>query len=341
MEAGVSASTVSRTFNTPHLINQKTKQRVLEVARRMNYKPPRSRSVPMPVDAPEIRTSPVIGFQYFSEWAADTLQGNAFYSHVLAGALAEASDLGIRLMLSTSQRHDPTAPLPPMVVDQTVAGLLLVGVADKQITNRFTNRVSNIVFIDHRDPSGKHDSVLSDNFTGSRMATEHLFKLGHRRIAFLTGEDQADSFSDRLDGFVCAHFAAGIPVDYSLIVRKPHSDSDPTGVVKALLSRPDRPTGIVAANDDHAFTVMRVAHQLQLTIPGDISIIGFDDLQFSAKSIPPLTSMRVQTEVLGRLGVRRLFAKIADSADPSRANLPSVSLIPVQLIERQSCRAIG
>ena len=85
---------------------------------------------------------------------------------------------------------------------------------------------------------------------------------------------------------------------------------------------------------------MRVAHHLRLSIPGDISVVGFDDLQFSAKSIPPLTSMRVQTEILGRLGVRRLFAKIADSADPTRANLPSVSLVPVHLIERQSCKKV-
>ena len=340
-EAGVSASTVSRTFNTPHLINQKTKQRVLEVAKRMNYRPPRSRPAPMSPDgATDSRTSPVIGFQFFSEWSNDTLQGNAFYSHVLAGALAEASDLGIRLMLSTSQRHDPTAPLPPMVEDDTVAGLLLVGVADKQITDRFTDRVSNIVFVDHRDPSGRHESVLSDNFGGAQAATEYLFGLGHRRIAFVTSQDQPDSFTERLHGYVCAHFAAGIPIDPSLIIAKPFSDEDPTGVVQALLSRPDRPTAIVGANDDHAFTVMRVAHHLRLSIPGDISIVGFDDLQFSAKSIPPLTSMRVQTEVLGRLGVRRLFAKIADSADPTRANLPSVSLVPVHLIERQSCRKI-
>jgi len=337
-EAGVSASTVSRTFNTPHLINQKTKQRVLEVAKRLNYRPPRSRPMPSSIDGVfDTRTPPTIGFQYFSEWAKDTLQGNAFYSHVLAGALAEASDLGIRLTLSSSRRHDPKAPLPSMVEEQTVAGLLLVGAADRQITDRFTDKISNIVFIDHRDPSERFDSVLSDNFGGARDATEYLIKLGHRRLAFVTGEDQADSFVDRLNGYVCAHFAAGLSVDPTMIVRKPFSDEDPTGVVQALLKRPDRPTGIVAVNDDHAFTVMRVAHRLGLSIPGDISIIGFDDLQFSAKSIPPLTSMHVQTEILGRLGVRRLLARVAD---PNRAGLPSVSLVPVQLVQRQSCRTI-
>lgn len=337
-EAGVSASTVSRTFNTPHLINQKTKQRVLEVAKRLNYRPPRNRPATSSIDgAFDVRTPPVIGFQYFSEWAKDTLQGNAFYSHVLAGALAEASDIGIRLTLSSSRRHDPQAPLPSMVEEQAVAGLLLVGAADRQITDRFADKISNIVFIDHRDPSERYDSVLSDNFGGAREATDYLIKLGHRRLAFVTGDDPADSFVERLNGYVCAHFAAGLPVDASLIVRKPFSDEDPTGVVQALLKRPDRPTGIVAVNDDHAFTVMRVAHRLGLSIPRDVSIIGFDDLQFSAKSIPPLTSMHVQTEILGRLGVRRLLSHIAD---PKRAGLPCVSLVPVHMIERQSCRAI-
>lgn len=329
-QAGVSPSTVSRTFNSPHLINDKTKKRILEVAERINYRPLSTRG------GREMRHEAIgtYGFHFFAERPEDTLQGNAFYSQVLAGALAEASALGVRLILSTSGRHDSTAPLPKLVRNSTVAGSLLVGEANPAIVASFSEKLANIVFVDTHDPTGRHDSVVSDNFGGALDAVSYLIGLGHKRIGFVTSADETDSFNSRLYGYVSAHFRAGIPLDRSLIVYSANGSLDP---VRPLLLRPNRPSAIMGANDDCAIVVMKACHDIGLAIPRDLSLIGFDDLQASAYVIPPMTSVHVPTETLGRLGVRRLHAKIQEAAT-GLASMPSCTLVPVSLIERASCK---
>ena len=97
---------------------------------------------------------------------------------------------------------------------------------------------------------------------------------------------------------------------------------------------------MMTANDILAFNVMRACHSLGMSIPKDLSLIGFDDIQFSQNSIPPLTSVRVQTELLGRLGVRRLYTRLTESSTAGAPALPTCSLVPVKLIERESTKAL-
>jgi len=328
-EAGVSASTVSRTFNSPHLINNETRQRVLEVAQRMNYAPLRQRV------AREQRTTAtgVVDFHFFAEVPDDTLQGNAFYSQVLAGAMAEAADLGVQLILSTSGRHDPSAPLPSAVVNGNATGLLLVGAADEKVVHKFLASGKSAVFVDTHDPSGSHDAVVTDNIGGAREAVDYLIKLGHKRIGFVTGGHEVDSFRERLNGYICAHYWANVPYDPSMIV---FNESD---ALRECLHRSGRPTAFMCANDDCAIRVMQICHDLGLSIPGDVSLVGFDDVDFSSRTIPPLTSVHVPTDLLGRLAVRRLQARLTSPQEA--VTLPSYSVVPVRLVERKSCRSIA
>jgi len=327
-QAGVSASTVSRTFNSPHLINNETRQRVLEVAQRLNYSPLRQRV------AREQRAAAtgVIDFHFFAERADDTLQGNAFYSQVLAGAMAEAADLGVQLTLSSSARHDATAPLPQSITGGGASGMLLVGAADAKVVDRFVDACNVIVFVDAHDPSGRHDAIVTDNVGGAEKAVTYLIELGHRRIGFVNGEREVDSFRERLNGYLCAHYWAGIPYDPATIVYK-----DPDTLLECL-RRPDRPTAFMCANDDCAVVIMQACYQLGLNIPGDVSLVGFDDVDFSSRTIPPLTSLHVATDLLGRLAVRRIQTRLSGGHDA--ISLPSFSVVPVRLVERQSCRRI-
>jgi len=325
-QAGVSASTVSRTFNSPHLINDKTKKLVFEAAERVNYQPRRQR---IPVETPEPAYT-TLRFHFFAERPEDTLQRNAFYSQVLAGALSEASDLNIRLILSTSDRHGVSSTPSQSPESLAAAGILLVGAIDADTVARFADS-PNIVFIDTHDTTGAYDSVVSDNFGGAYTATKHLIGLGHKRIGFVTGLDPVVSFAERMNGYVCAHFHAGIPLDNTLTITKGHDS------IKACLERSDRPTAILGANDECAIDTMQVCQQLGICIPRDLSLIGFDDLEFTARVLPALTSVHVPTETIGRLGVRRLYAKIQNSANPALVDLPSCSVVPVRLVERESC----
>ena len=339
-QAGVSTATVSRAFNTPELISAPTHKRVLEIADRLNYRPLRARQRVAPVNVQAAVTDEAfIGFQFFGLSPTDLIQANAFYAPLLAGAQVAAAERGLHLLVHTTDRHQLAQQLPKMIREQTVAGMLLVGTADPKILSLFLERVPQIVLVDLRDPTGRHDCILSDGLGGAMAATNYLFELGHERIAFLSADASAASFQDRLRGFVCAHFEAGRILDPRLVVTAASMEDIP-GAMRDLLALPDRPTAILAANDKHALEVMQTCRSMGLSIPDDLSLIGFDDIDFSAHTWPPLTTVHVPKEQLGCLAVTRLQERLRAGNNPLKAMPPVTLEVPVSLVVRQSCRAL-
>ena len=338
-QAGVSTATVSRAFNSPELISVHTHKRVLEAAACLGYRPLRVRGrKTLGVVSASPTVESFIGFQFFGASAADPLQANAFYAPVLAGAQVEAAAQGTHLLAHTTDRHQLTQELPKMVREQTVAGMLLVGTADPEILSVFLERVPQIVLVDHRDPTGRHDCILTNGLAGTMEAVRYLFTLGHRRIVFMRDDGYAPSFQDRVRGFVCAHFEAGYPLDPGLVVTA--AEADYPRILDALWRLPERPTAIFAANDWQAILIMHACRSLGLRVPEDLSLVGFDDIEFSSQTWPPLTTVRVEKEQLGRLAIRRLQERLL-AQDNSPEAMPPVTIeAPVSLITRQSCRAI-
>jgi LacI family transcriptional regulator len=177
---------------------------------------------------------------------------------------------------------------------------------------------------------------LSDGFGGAMLATQHLLALGHRRIAFVYNEPNAPSFVDRRRGYLCALWEAGIVPDPAWIVSVSRREPLEPHLLP-LLTGSNAPTAVVAANDWNAFVVLATCRNHGLSVPGDVSVIGFDDISFSGHSYPPLTTVRVEKAEMGRLAIRRLLARIAE-AQTETAPAPAISLIaPVSLVERESC----
>lgn len=338
-QAGVSTATVSRAFNTPELISEQTHKRVLAAADLLDYRPLRGRgrkAIPGPVVLSSGES--FIGFQFFSASAQDPLQANAFYAPVLAGAQAEAASQGMHLLVHSTDRHQLTQELPKMVREQTVAGMLLVGTADPEILSVFLERVPQIVLVDHHDPTGRHDCIRSNGLVGAMEAINYLFHLGHRRIVFLQDAPHVPSFQDRLRGYVCAHFEAGVALDPNLVITA--AEDTISAVLERLRQMAEPPTALFASNDHQAYAVMQACQQLGLRIPEDLSVVGFDDTEFSAQTWPPLTTVRVHKEQLGRLAICRLQARL-QANDSSPEGMPPVTIeAPVSLIQRQSCRAL-
>lgn len=339
-QAGVSTATVSRAFNTPELISALTHKRVLEAADRLNYRPLRARQRAVAlVEAAASTDEAFIGFQFFGATPTDLPQANAFYAPLLAGAQVAAAERGLHLLVHTTDRHQLAQQLPKMVQDQTVAGMLLVGTADPKILSVFLERVPQIVLVDHRDPTRRHDCIISDGLGGAMAAVKYLFDLGHQRIAFLRDDAAAASFQDRLRGFVCAHFEAGRTVDPRLVVTAA-LEENMACALHDLLASPERPTALLAANDTQALAVMQVCRTLGLSIPDDLSLIGFDDIEFSSHTWPPLTTVRVEKEDMGRLAVARLQERLRASAGSPEAMPPVTLEVSVSLVVRQSCRPL-
>jgi DNA-binding LacI/PurR family transcriptional regulator len=349
--AGVSTATVSRSFANSASLNRQTRERVLEVAYGLNYRPRGGRAVHFARSSNSSvpASSRTIGFEYFSYAPSDMLPVNSFYSSVLAGAQAEAAALGMHMLLSTTHRHLPSAELPAMVREQAVAGMLLVGTAEPEILEAFVRYVPHIVLLDNRDVNGQHDSIFSDGFAGGYEATDHLIKLGHKKIGFLTSGVSEVTFKDRLNGYICAHVNAGLNVNFDnvLAIGNYADIADLTLSTEELrlraikeivdyLRKPDRPTAFVAANDDHALNMMRSCALLGISVPHEMSLVGFDDLAGVADADPPLTTIRLDTMEMGRSAVRRLYSRIAAAKEGKRP-LPGVfELLPVKLIVRKS-----
>lgn len=338
-QAGVSPATVSRAFATPEMINEQTHQRILEVARRLNYRPPRLREG-RPAIGFSRGTTPLpnaIGFQFFSATnePGDTLGANTFYAPVLSGAQAEASALGLHLLVHSTNRHALSQGIPRMVQEQAIGGLLLVGTADPEVVQALALHVRHIVLVDNRDDNGSFECVLSDGIGGAYAATRHLLDLGHRRIAFLQEGSGVSSFQDRVRGFVCALFEAGIVPSQDQLLGGSENTNERVAQLTQVLRSPDRPTAIVACNDANALIALRVCRDLGLHVPGDVSLVGFDDTEMSRHGVPTLTTVRVDKEFMGRLAVRRLHAHLQEPATKETLR-PVCHVQPVTLSVRES-----
>ena len=338
--AGVSTATVSRTFSTPNLLSEETRERVLKVADRMNYRP-RRRTVKPVVDMP--RTSEVsdcLGFLFFAS-DADANQINEFYASVLVGAQDQAAQLGMHLIVRTLPRYQTPAEMPRMSLERAVGGVLLVGAAPPHVVQAFAGGLPPSVLVDNCIPDCGLDCVISDGLGGSYAATHHLIELGHRRIGFLMNDPDAPSFRDRLRGYLCAHYDTGLTPDPNNILVA-QSDGAMASTLKGMLQRDNRPSAIVAANDINAFVLMQACRDFGLAVPTDISIIGFDNMPFSVHSYPPLTTVGIDKQYLGHLAVRQLHRRIQESADETGRREPPVQItVPVSLITRGTCRNLN
>jgi LacI family transcriptional regulator len=312
----------------------------MEAARLLNYRPRGSRA-PLPASDALALNGPVpdaakdyIGFQFFSAEPQDTLSTNTFYLPMLSGAQSEASNLGMHLLLHETDRRADAVELPKMVLDRVVGGILLVGMAEPATLCAFASTVPRIVLLDHRDAESRFESVISDGFRGSQALTEHLLRIGHRRIAFFMSERNVPAFMDRKMGYEHALAAAGLHVEPGLVVTG-DTKAAARHNLRALLVSPGRPTAVMASNDYYAFEVMSVAREIGLNLPVDLSITGFDDLPMCAHTHPALTTVRVEKEFMGRLAVRRLHARI--HAAQAVLEEPCIcSQVPVSVVLRDS-----
>jgi DNA-binding LacI/PurR family transcriptional regulator len=338
--AGVSTATVSRTFSTPDLLSHETRERVLQVADRLNYRP-RRRASKTPAETPRsAEVSDCLGFLFFAS-DTDSNQINEFHASVLVGAQEEAARLGMHMIVRTLPRYEASFEMPRMSRESAVAGTLLVGAAPRHVINEFVDQLPAAILVDNQLPGIELDNVISDSFGGMLEATRYLIDLGHRKIGFVLNEPTAPSFRDRFRGYLCAHYDAGLtPNQKWILMAQRNQDVEP--LLAGMLRDDDRPTAIVAANDMNAFTVMKACRDTGLSIPGDISLIGFDDMPFSIHAYPPLTTVAVDKQYLGRLAVRQLQRRIeeAGSAD-GRMDPPIEITVPVSLVKRGTCRDIS
>jgi len=323
--ANVAQSTVSKALNDRPDVSAATRKKILEIAQQHNFSPNAFGK------GLKNRTTENIGVIFCRE--EQPLSGNPFYSRVLEGIEAEVAINNYNLVLHLIPEYQQVN-LPKMVRERQVDGLILVGIFCKEFIENIMIQHVPVILIDPKIPFENCTQILIDNEHGAFVATQHLINLGHRRIGFISGDLERLSFKQRYDGYLKALTFHKIPVASELIstggIEKGYEH------VKKLLKLKNRPTAIFAANDINAIYGYKAINDMNLHIPEDISIIGFDDIDLSKFQTPRLTTIRVYKEELGSIAIRSLLNMITNGNDK-----PMTTIVPVKLIERESVKRIN
>ncbi|KLN33146.1 LacI family DNA-binding transcriptional regulator [Cellulosimicrobium cellulans] len=311
--AGVSVATVSKVINGRYGVALETSRHVQEVIDQLGYE--------SSIVARSLRSSRtnVIGILVaeFEPFSTELLKG-----------ISEAVDgTGYELLAySGGLRRDDRVGWEQRYLSR-LGGTLIDGAILVTPTVVAPGNSIPVVAVDpHRGPSGP-PTVDSDNLAGARAATEHLLSLGHRRIGFLAGRPDLESARLREQGYREALADAGVPFDPDLVRVGGYRPDLADSPAHELLSLPERPTAIFAANDLSAIRTMEVAAELGLRVPDDVSVVGFDNVPESALTNPPLTTVDQPIHRMGAEALRLIVDLVEGNTREPHVRLPTTLVV--------------
>lgn len=287
--AGVSVATVSKVVNGRYGVAKETVELVQGVIEEMGYAGNLSAS------SLRMQQTNVLGILVASF--------EPFSAELLKGAAAAAEGSGYELLAhSGGDTHGWERRSLARLGGTLIAGAVLV-----TPTVLDARTVVPVVAIDPHYGPNRLPTIDADSFTGAEQATDHLISLGHRRIAFLGGRSELDSAHLREAGYRNAMAEAGIPVDQALVRETRYVPDRAAEITRELLLMEDRPTAIFAANDITAMRAMEVAQEFGLSVPQDLSIVGFDDVPEASLVSPSLTTVRQPMQSMGAAAMTMLL----------------------------------
>jgi len=327
--AYVSRSVVSRVLNDRPNVSNEARERVQAVIEKYNYRPSAT--------ARSLATARTYEISILAPRKKDEVFANAFWSLVFLGISEECIKRGYFVSLSMISGEMEAHLNDRIVHGHNFDGYVLISktVAD-QVVPALRKRNLPTVLIGHDPAFPDLDSVEGDNFKGGYQATEHLIGLGHRRIAALMGPLHAQESIDRLEGYKQALLDAGLPLDEALIAKGDYSQQSGCELMPHLLDPTPRLTAVFCANDAMAVGVLLALHRAGLAVPGDVSVVGYDDLPNSQYTIPPLTTVRQPIYEMGR----HAADMVIDQIEGARKE-PVHTKLEVELVMRESCGALG
>jgi LacI family transcriptional regulator len=325
-KAGVSIATVSFVLNNHpgEVISDKVKRRVQRVARQLDYHPSAAAAG---LARKRTKNLSVIFYR------APSMVANQFYSYVIEGIIKETIERDYNILFSyVNTEYKSSDDLPKIIHEKNTDGVLFIREISPKMVRDIESRGIPVVAIDNFPPLRGLHTVLIDNQRGGELAAEHLIGLGHRRIGMLTATLERPSLRDRSEAFARTLIEAGIPFDKKKQQLLCHSQTYDGGYDRALtaLTKDPQLTAFFCANDEIAVGAMRAAHETGRVVPNDVSFIGFDDVILSRFTYPPLTTVAVRKEELGRRAIQRLLEQIQDPKKKSG----EPELVPVDLVVR-------
>lgn len=309
--AGVSIATVSRVINQEPTVTPTIRQRVLAVVDEIGYHPNAvARSLKRERTYLVGLLMPHIANPFFMEVAKgiEDVIGPQQYSLTLASSDWNP-EREFHLLRTFAQQR----------VDAIV--LMTVSSGEARLIHLLQNLDIPYILVDRRPTYLQADTVLPDNVNGVRLLTEHLIRIGHRRIGFVNGPHGITSGTERLEGYRLALEGAGIPYDSSVVFEGQNFTREIGHQLGLELLRPGRVTSVVAGNNTLAIGVLQASRELGLRIPGDLSLVVFGDLDVAELLDPPLTVATNSGYEMGLEAGRILAGRLKSPGAPARPRL--------------------
>jgi len=319
--AGVSPSTVSRILNGTAVVSEGKRKAVDRAIAKLGF-------VPNPV------ARGLAGGRSLSIGVLTQAIDSPFYGSALRGIEEALGGAGYSpLFMSGHWRADEEARCIEVLRLRRVDGLIVLTGRLSNAALRAVARSLPVVVTGRQLKAAHLVSLDFDNRAGARLAVEHLIGLGHRRIAFIAGDPAHPDSIERQKGYESALQDAGLRVDPRLLLPGDFNEQSGVQAIEQLQARRAGYTAIFAANDQMAFGARLGLFRHGLRVPGDVSLVGFDDVAGSLYAVPGLTTVHYPIHEIGQLAARAMLDLLA-------AERPSLEVPPPQLIVRESTRAL-
>jgi len=327
VKADVSLATVSRTIHSPHLVKLETREHIREVMSKYHYV--------YNVTASDFskRRSSVIGV------IIPTTKG-AIFSNSTQIIQENAQEKGFSLIIgNTGYDEKVETALLRQFQERRLAGIILTGfsIGQESVVRELAQSGIPCVVIWETLEDSSLSFVGFNNFKAAYSMTEYLVKLNHQRIGLILGPyTKVRRAKRRLEGYQAALRDHGLKFDPSIVIEKQPTLQEGKEAMQKLLSMRHPPTAVFAASDMLALGALAAARKKGVRVPDDVSVAGFDDIDFAAFSNPPLTTVKVPASRMGETAVKVLMEMIeGDSMKPRQITFDT------ELVIRESCKAIS
>jgi len=328
--AGVSIGTVSKVLSNKQGVGEKTRQRVMKVAKEMGYAPSlAARSLTGG------RTG-IIGL--LVPYSPAQLFSDPHLLRNMLGIEEALNELDYNLLLVTAQKeNDPASSYERLFRSRYFDGIIVMETEKSgrlALHQRLAQQESPWVVLGYPASIEPCFSVYSDDFLGGQLVAKHLLSLNHHDIALINADPRPSAFDERVRGFFDVLKMQNVDVKRQVVEHGNMSRTSGYEAAARLFARPFQPTAVFSLNDRMALGVIDWLHENGRRVPEDVSVIGFDDIVDSCTNHPPLTTVRQQGVNMGREAVNLLFRLLNDEKPPSRV------VMATELLVRDSSTAV-
>ncbi|MBU3215172.1 LacI family transcriptional regulator [Clostridium estertheticum] len=335
--AGVSRSTVSRVINNYDNVPDETRKKIQQIIKENNYVPHASARMLAGVK------NRIIGL-FIIDMKADTngkqVTSSSYFTPFTGSVIENASKMGYNVLVSIVSKQKDYKKVKEIFYNKTVSGGIFIGEKNGEPEiKEIINSGCRVALLDQAVKSDeevykKCIIVNADNYYGAYKATNYLIGLGHSSIAHIVGISENLSGIERFNAYKNALTDAGISVKSNLIVKGDFTINGGYNATKKLLQK-EIPTAIFCGNDMMAIGAMQAIEEANLNVPEDISIVGFDDIEVARYINPALTTVRMKLLEMASIATNTLITSIE-----SNSNFSANYTLPIDLIERNSCKAL-